>query len=60
MTDNEKRAHDLAAAMVLSMINLRMKEIAQSGETNIIIDIYHEYMKIYNSSLESFNRDFPD
>ena len=59
MTDNEKRAHDLAVAMVPILFDLQKNKVdIQNNE--IRIDCYSDYKKLYETSLESFNRDFPD
>ena len=60
MTDNEKRAHDFAVAMLPEVINGRVNERARSGENEIVVDMYTEYIALYNKVLKSFNRDFPD
>lgn len=49
MTENEKRAHDLAIAVVAGMIANAKQDT----------DAYKLYMFSYQSALESFNRDFP-
>lgn len=49
MTENEKRAHDLAIAVVAGMI----------ANANERTDAYTLYMSAYHAALESFNRDFP-
>lgn len=66
MTDNEKRAHDLAIAsmpIIYEGYKSQIKNyVPANGETSkdFIFDIYTEYLKAYNASLKSFNRDFPD
>lgn len=60
MTDNEKRAHDFAVALVPLMTDFRVRGSAQKGESDVYLDPYHEYRNVYDSVLESFNRDFPD
>lgn len=59
MTDNEKRAHDLAI-YALSKIGPTEEQIkaAESGAI-ISIDYYKEYKSLYSHLLSSFNRDFP-
>lgn len=53
MTDNEKRAHDIAvAAMVIA------GKIPNKDENSV--DIYQYYISAYNAAIKSVNRDFPD
>lgn len=52
MTDNEKRAHDLAIA------SLPMQYLNSNSEKGI--DIYRCYLDCYETALDAFNRDFPD
>ena len=54
MTDNEKRAHDLA---IVSM-NYQQADIVNGKEERF--DIYATYKNLYFQLLESCNRDFPD
>jgi len=60
MTDNEKRAHDLAL-FALSKIGPSDEQIerAERGE-KVSLDYYTEYKNLYAHLLRSFNRDFPD
>lgn len=61
MTDNEKRAHDLAVALIPLMQKNHAAQVL-NGELpeDDVFDAYHYYMECYVSALESFNRDFPD
>ena len=56
MTDNEKRAHDLAIAS----IPLLYTDAQNAKEEDNRFDLYNAYMSVYNEALKSFNRDFPD
>ncbi|EDP10903.1 hypothetical protein [Amedibacillus dolichus] len=74
MTDNEKRAHDLTLFLLKDVMKLKQEAINQetianateeelaSGciETKSSVDAYVEYMEIYKTALNAFNRDFPD
>lgn len=60
MTENEKRAHEFALSALPKMFDLRVNEATQTGESNIAIDLYTEYLTVYRKVLSSFNRDFPD
>ncbi|HJC91629.1 MAG TPA: hypothetical protein H9695_11780 [Candidatus Mediterraneibacter excrementigallinarum] len=61
MTDNEKRAHDLAIALIPLMQKSHNAQVL-NGELaeDDVFDAYEYYMGCYKSALESFNRDFPD
>lgn len=61
MTDNEKRAHDLAVASVNAMMvaSCNGSHIEVTGMESNVFDVYGVYMKYYESMLKSFNRDFP-
>lgn len=53
MTDNEKRAHDIAiGAMIVS-------GLFPHGDQSSV-DLYQYYINAYNAALESVNSDFPD
>ena len=62
MTDNEKRAHDLAIATVSGLMNPDfLKTQASLHEDKIVtFDPYVHYMKAYRLLLESFEKDFSD
>ena len=60
MTDNEKRAHEFALAVLPKMFDFRADEAAQAGVSNFAIDFYAEYLTAYKKVLDSFNRDFPE
>lgn len=60
MTDNEKRAHDLALVMLPKIFENISLNAHESGETNVTIDAYKEYLKVYEINLQAFNRDFPN
>ena len=60
MTDNEKRAHDFAVSILPKMFEIRVSEAESQEKGNVTIDLYTEYLDIYNRVLESFNRDFLD
>lgn len=60
MTDNEKRAHDLAIAMIPEIGKLKTESAIASGEKSIHIDYFEEYMSAYELSLAAFRKRFPD
>ena len=60
MSDNEKRAHDFAVSILPKMFEIRVNEAQSQEKGNVTIDLYTEYLDIYNRVLESFNRDFLD
>ena len=61
MTDNEKRAHDLAIAMIpIEYENHKSLIINEVISENTAFDAFEEYMRYYDSALETFNRHFPE
>lgn len=60
MTDNEKRAHDIAVATLPIMYKMRIAEAQNRGDDEIMVDLYTEYLSVYNQVLPGVNRDFPD
>lgn len=69
MTDNEKRAHDLAVAICVDVCHLKVNNQianikpganAENMEMTVKTDYFIEYMNAYNGALEAFNRHFPD
>ncbi len=54
MTDNEKRAHDLALIMTLVIYDRDYRGTNKKGG-----DIYEEYKKSYDEILKDVNYDFP-
>ena len=65
MLSNEKRAHDLAIASIPMIydgfISKAREKVSSNNDTGdpVVFDVYAEYLKVYNLSLEKFNRDFP-
>lgn len=65
MTDNEKRAHDFALALLNKVADARAQMDAdskspdESGNIVVNVDYYKIYKEIYDSVLSSFERDFP-
>lgn len=55
MTDNEKRAHDIAIASIPMLTRDRSILEALGGK----FDIYKSYLLMYDETLKSINRDFP-
>lgn len=62
MTDNEKRAHDLAVAMLISTMKPEtIIAIGQAtGQDEIHVDVYGIYKDYYDMFLDPLNRDFPN
>lgn len=60
MPTNEQRAHDLAIALLDTVMQARVSESVRVKATQVEIDIYTEYKRLYEMILESVNRDFPD
>lgn len=53
MTDNEKRAHDIAVASMIVASKFPNKD-------DNTVDLYQYYINSYESALIAINRDFPD
>lgn len=60
MTDNEKRAHDLAIVMCASACLLKIKEQILNGNSEVSVDYFNEYMNAYKITVNSFDSEFPD
>ena len=61
MTDNEKRAHDLAIATLPFLHDNHYAMIENDDiPEDSAFDIFEQYMACYETALESFNREFPD
>ncbi len=60
MTDNEKRAHDLAIAIAIDTCHIRANSQISSGNSEVTVDYFSEYMDAYQNVLEIFNEQFPD
>lgn len=60
MTDNEKRAHDLAIAMLPSTIEYQSEKAVENGTAENGVNLFECYMSTYKSALNEFNREFPD
>ena len=62
MTDNEKRAHDLALVGVNVLVQSKMQGdkmvIHGIDENSNEVDLYESYKSLYDSMLINFNRDF--
>nr|DAT88427.1 MAG TPA: hypothetical protein [Caudoviricetes sp.] len=59
MTDNEKRAHDLALSHYQNVLSdLVLDSWTSTNESNEL-DVYTAYKKLYDELLELFNRDYP-
>lgn len=61
MTDNEKRAHDLAVAITVGTMRPEMLSAigTATGQDEICFDPYGIYRDYYNMFLPLFNRDYP-
>lgn len=59
MTDNEKRAHDLAIAVCTDVCHLKRQSQVDAGKTHVTIDYFEEYINAYESALEAFNEKYP-
>lgn len=59
MTDNEKRAHDLAVAICIDMCHLKRQSQIDAGKTHVAIDYFKEYINAYEAALDTFNEKYP-
>lgn len=59
MTDNEKRAHDLAIAVCADVCHLKRQSQVDAGKTHVTVDYFEEYINAYESALEAFNGKYP-
>lgn len=59
MTDNEKRAHDLALVTLQLLWENTIEKAGEQGRCAGPIDIYEDYKRVYEMALESFEYDFP-
>lgn len=59
MTDNEKRAHDLAIAVCIDTCRLKRQSQVDAGKVHVTVDYFEEYANIYDSALEAFNEKYP-
>lgn len=65
MTDNEKRAHDLAVASIRLMYDVFVKDaenyVDETGDVNkkFVFNVFEVYQKAYSQLLEEFNNHYP-
>lgn len=57
MTDNEKRAHDLAVALLPVELQIANRQYHEGKVESI--DLYAIYLQRYNQLLDNINADFP-
>ncbi|MCM1112184.1 MAG: hypothetical protein NC399_02900 [Muribaculum sp.] len=60
MTDNEKRAHDLAIAITIDAAQMYRDAPIADNESQRSFDFFARYMEVYNQILECFNAQFPN
>lgn len=59
MTDNEKRAHDLAIAICVDAVHVKVNSQISQQKSDVSVDYFAEYLNAYNIALEAFNEHFP-
>lgn len=59
MTDNEKRAHDLAIAISVPKCMEEEKE-SRMNKKDITVDYFSAYINTYESALEALNKKYPN
>ena len=59
MLTNEQRAHDLAIALIPTVLTSKIdtKELDENG--NLHRDVFKMYLDLYYSILEPLNKEFP-
>jgi len=66
MTENEKRAHDLAVATTPYLLKQQEENYIASHSIDsdeplqLKVDIFQTYMSLYESAVEAMNDHFPD
>ena len=60
MSDNEKRAHDFAIAVSIDCCRSKKEAQIKAGNSEVSVDYFSEYMKIYELALDVFNQKFPN
>jgi len=58
MTDNEKRAHDLAISMIPIIYSLDVGKGNNIDSKNLDFNAYIEYKKLYDMAIPLFDKDF--
>ena len=60
MTDNEKRAHDIALVLLAEIMKPQclVNEVV-GGSKSATVDAYVKYKTAYDSALTALNRDYP-
>lgn len=60
MTDNEKRAHDIALVLLAEIMKPQylVNEVV-GGSKSATVDAYAKYKTAYDSALKALNRDYP-
>ncbi|RVU54491.1 hypothetical protein [Anaerosphaera multitolerans] len=59
MTNNQKRAHDLAIKCIELSFNSKLKFTSTDADS-IYQDLYRVYVDVYDEFLEALNRSYPD
>lgn len=60
MTDNEKRAHDLAVAASIDICRVQREIQMLNEKKEISSDYFKAYMPVYENAVELFNEKFPN
>ncbi len=58
MTDNEKRAHDIAVCLLPILYKLKVDQAIKDEQGDLKIDFHKMYMDTYTKELEAINRSF--
>lgn len=60
MSENEKRAHDLAVAASIDICKTDKEIQLANGAKEISVDYFKAYMGVYETAVGLFNEKFPD
>lgn len=63
MTDNEKRAHDIAIATIPILYDSHKMNVMANSHLSVeekAFDVYKQYLELYNQTIVSVNRDFAE
>ena len=60
MTDNERKAHDLAVAISVDICRDNRETRRHNGKKEFAVNYFEEYLNTYKDALELLNSEFPN
>lgn len=60
MTDNERKAHDLAVAISVDICRDNRETQRRNGKKEFAVNYFEEYLNTYKDALELLNSEFPN